>query len=305
MTTGNARLESCPVTLHGHRVGLRLAGDGPVLVLVHGMTSSSATWTRVGALLARRFTIVAPDLLGHGETVTAGGDYSLGAQATLLRDVLVALGHDRATLVGHSFGGGVAMQFAYQYPERCERLVLVGSGGLGLEVNLLLRLLTLAGAEFVLPIFCRRELADAANACARWARVVGLRPTAAAEEIWRGYSSLADARSRAAFFRTLRAVIGFEGQQVSAADRLALAANVPTLIVWGARDGIIPVEHAHRAHAEIPGSSLELFDHAGHFPHCEAPERFAQKVTDFVDSTEPACVTAHLLRAQLHGKTGA
>ena len=173
--------------LHGHRVGLRLAGEGPVLVLVHGMTSSSATWARAGALLAPRFTILAPDLLGHGETVTAAGDYSLGAQATLLRDVIVALGHERATIVGHSFGGGVAMQFAYQYPERCERLVLVGSGGLGLEVKMLLRLLTLAGAEFVLPIFCRRELADAANACARWARVVGLRPTAAAEEIWRGY----------------------------------------------------------------------------------------------------------------------
>jgi pimeloyl-ACP methyl ester carboxylesterase len=285
--------------LHGHRAGLRLAGAGPVLVLVHGMTSSSATWGRAGALLARRFTIVAPDLLGHGETMTAAGDYSLGAQATLLRDVIVALGHERATLVGHSFGGGVAMQFAYQYPERCERLVLVGSGGLGLEVNLLLRLLTLAGAEFVLPIFCRRELAGAANACARWARAVGLRPTAAAEEIWRGYSSLADARSRAAFFRTLRAVIGFDGQQVSAADRLRLAANVPTLIVWGARDGIIPVAHAHRAHAEIPGSRLELFDRAGHFPHCEAPERFAETVADFVDSTEPAQLSAELFRAQL------
>jgi pimeloyl-ACP methyl ester carboxylesterase len=294
------------VTLHGHRVGLRLAGEGPVLVFVHGMASSSAAWTRAGALLARRFTVVAPDLLGHGETVTAGGDYSLGAQATLLRDLVVALGYERATIVGHSYGGGVAMQFAYQYPERCERLVLVGSGGLGLEVNLLLRLLTLAGAELVLPIFCRRELADAANTLARWTRAVGLRPTAAAEEIWRGYSSLADARTRAAFFRTLRAVIGFDGQQVSAADRLALAANVPTLIVWGARDGIIPVEHAHRAHAGIPGSRLELFEHAGHFPHCEAPERFAQTVTDFVDATEPACASAHVLRAQLRGQnTGA
>jgi pimeloyl-ACP methyl ester carboxylesterase len=299
MTTGNTRLEPHSVTLHGHRVGLRLAGEGPVLVLVHGMTSSSATWARAGALLARRFTIVALDLLGHGETVTTAGDYSLGAQASLLRDVLVTLGHERATLVGHSFGGGVAMQFAYQYPERCERLVLVGSGGLGLEVNLLLRLLTLAGAEFVLPIFCRREVAEAANACARWARAIGLRPTAAAEEVWRGYASLADARTRDAFFRTLRAVIRFDGQSVSAADRLALAANVPTLIVWGARDGIIPVEHAHRAHAAIPGSRLELFEHAGHFPHCEAPERFAQTIADFVESTEPARMSAEVLRVQL------
>jgi len=287
------------VTLHGHRVGLRIGGEGPVVVLVHGMTSSSATWMRAGARLAERFTVVAPDLLGHGETTIGGGDCSLGAQAALVRDVLVALGHERATLVGHSYGGGVAMQFAYQFPERCERLALVGSGGLGLEVNLLLRLLTLAGAELVLPIFCRPGLADAAQTIAGWARSVGLRPTAAAEEIWRGYSALSEGPSRAAFFRTLRAVIGFDGQRVSATDRLRLAANVPTLIVWGARDGIIPVEHAHRAHEAIPGSHLELFEHTGHFPHCEAPERFARTIAEFVDSTEPARMSAEALRAQL------
>jgi pimeloyl-ACP methyl ester carboxylesterase len=299
-----ATLTSHPVMLHGHRVGVRIAGRGPVVVLVHGMTSSSATWTRAGRLLADRFTVVAPDLLGHGATVNGGGDYSLGAQATLVRDLLVALGHERATVVGHSYGGGVAMQFAYQYPERSERLVLVGSGGLGLEVNLLLRLLTVAGAELVLPIFCRPAFAEMASTLARLASAVGLRPTAAAEEIWRGYASLSGAGSRAAFFRTLRAVIGFDGQQVSAVNRLQFAANVPTMIVWGARDGIIPVDHARRAHAAIPGSRLELFEQVGHFPHCEAPERFARAIADFVDTTEPARVSAELLRAQAEAATG-
>ena len=287
------------VTLHGHRVGLRLAGEGPVLVLVHGMASSSAAWTPAGSLLAARFTVVAPDLLGHGQTAEPAGDYSLGAHATLLRDLLLVLGHERTTLVGHSFGGGVAMQFAYQFPELCERLVLASSGGLGREVNLLLRALALPGAEHVLRLFCRASLNEAGRSVVQWARRVGFGPTPAAEEIGRGYASLLDPRGRTAFLRTLRAVIGFDGQRVSAHDRLPLASEVPTLIVWGARDRIIPVEHAHRAHAAIAGSRLAVFEDAGHFPQCEAPERFARTVADFIASTEPARLSQQQLRARL------
>jgi len=292
-------MELQSVTLHGHRVGLRLAGEGPVLVLVHGMASSSAAWTPVSSLLAGRFTIVAPDLLGHGRTAEPAGDYSLGAHATLLRDLLLVLGHERATLVGHSFGGGVAMQFAYQFPELCERLVLASSGGLGREVNLLLRALAVPGAEHVLWLFCRAWLGDAGRSVVEWARRVGFGPTPAAEEIGRGYTSLLDPHGRTAFLRTLRAVIGFDGQRVSANDRLPLASDLPTLIVWGARDRIIPVEHARRAHAAIAGSRLEVFEDAGHFPHCEAPERFASTVADFVASTEPARLSPEQLRARL------
>src|SRR6059036_545127 len=164
------------VTLHGQRVGLRLAGEGPVLLLVHGMASNSAAWARVSSLLASQFTIVAPDLLGHGQTAKPAGDYSLGAHATLLRDLLLVLGHERATLVGHSFGGGVAMQFAYQFPERCERLTLVASGGLGAEVNLLLRALALPGAEHVLPLVCRAVFREAVESAVQWVRAIGLRP---------------------------------------------------------------------------------------------------------------------------------
>jgi len=292
-------MELHSVSLHGHRVGLRLAGDGPVLLLVHGMASSSAAWTAAGSLLAGRFTIVAPDLLGHGESAKPTGDYSLGAHASLLRDLLLVLGHQQATVIGHSFGGGVAMQFAYQFPDLCERLVLVGSGGLGREVNLLLRALALPGAGYVLGLFCRASLDDAARTLVEWARRVGFGPTPAAEEIRRGYASLTDAPSRAAFLRTLRAVVGFDGQRVSANDRLELASDLPTLIVWGARDPIIPVEHAWHAHAAIAGSRLEIFEGVGHFPHCEAPERLARTVSDFVTSTEPARLSQQQLRARL------
>src|SRR4051794_36290078 len=115
--------------LHGQRVSYRVAGSGPALLLLHGIANSSETWARVAPLLSDRFTVIAPDLLGHGESAAPRGDYSLGAHASGARDVATSLGHDRVTVVGHSLGGGIAMQFAYQFPERTERLVLVSSGG--------------------------------------------------------------------------------------------------------------------------------------------------------------------------------
>jgi pimeloyl-ACP methyl ester carboxylesterase len=280
------------ITLHGHSVAYRTAGDGPVVLLVHGMAGSSDTWRHVLPTLARRFTVVAPDLLGHGRTAKPRAEYSVGAHANLLRDLLIALGHERATLVGQSLGGGVVMQLAYQFPERCERLVLVSSGGLGREVSPLLRSLALPGAEQVFPLFCSPALRDAGNRVASWLGRSFLRPAPVAEEIWRSYAALADGDTRRAFFRTLRAVVDARGQTVSAIDRLYLAALVPTLLVWGGRDTLIPVAHAHATHAAIPGSRLEIFEDAGHFPHCEAPERFSATLVDFIDATEPAPLQA-------------
>jgi pimeloyl-ACP methyl ester carboxylesterase len=276
------------VTINGHDVAYRTAGDGPVVLLVHGMAGSSATWNHVMPALARRFTVVAPDLLGHGESAKPRSEYSLGAHANSLRDVLNALGYDRATLVGQSLGGGVIMQLAYQYPERCERLVLVSSGGLGREVNLLLRALSAPRAEQVLSLACTPGVREAASRVAAWLHRVGVRAGPAGEEMWRSFASLTDADGRRAFFRTLRAVIDLGGQTVGAADRLYLAAHIPTLIVWGARDLFIPVGHARAAHEAIPGSRLELFEDVGHYPHCEAPARFVDVLVDFIISTAPA-----------------
>ena len=278
------------VFIHGHRVGFRSAGQGPVILLLHGMAGSSATWRYVMPALAERFTVVAPDLLGHGESAKPRGEYSLGAHANMLRDLLNALGHERATFVGQSLGGGVAMQLAYQFPERCERLVLVGSGGLGREVNGVLRALTVPGAEYVLPLVCTPGVRDAGNRVAAWLRRAGLRAPVV-EEIWRSYTSLAEADTRQAFFRTLRAVVDVGGQTVSAGDRLYLTSQVPTLIVWGAQDRVIPVSHAVAAHGAMPGSRLAVFDEAGHFPHCEVPERFLETLVTFMTSTEPARVS--------------
>jgi pimeloyl-ACP methyl ester carboxylesterase len=276
------------IEIHGHRVGYRSVGSGPVIVFIHGMAGSSATWRFVVPSLGERFTVIAPDLLGHGDSEKPRGDYSLGAFASGVRDLLLALGHEHATVVGHSFGGGVAMQFAYQFPERCERLVLVSSGGLGDEVNLLLRLLALPGAELVLPLACTNWVHDAGVSVAGWLARIGLRTSPHLSEVWDGYGSLADAETRTAFVHTLRSVVDITGQRVSAADRLYLAAEMPMMIVWGDRDHIIPVHQGRATHDAIPGSRLEIFAGSGHFPHCEQPDRFCRVLNEFMDTTTPS-----------------
>lgn len=292
-------MDTREITLHGHRVTYRTAGEGPPLVLLHGITSSSETWAPVFDRLARRYRVVAPDLLGHGESAKPRGDYSPGAYASGVRDLLAALGHDHVTIVGHSMGGGVAMQFAYMFPERCQRLVLVSSGGFGREVTALLRAASLPGSEFVLPFVCNRGLLRLGAGVARLVDrlPVGLPP--AVSELGRSYASLTDARARAAFVHTLRSMVDARGQRIDASDRLYLAEELPTLIVWGERDGIIPVEHAYTAHELMPGSELEVLARSGHFPHQDEPVRFLDAVHGFIASTPPARLDASDLRSRL------
>ena len=278
--------------LHGHRVFYRSAGSGPVIVLVHGITSTSGTWANVLPYLAERFTVVAPDLLGHGESAKPRGDYSLGAYASAIRDLLFALGHERATFVGHSLGGGVAMQLAYQFPEHCERLVLVSSGGLGREITALLRAASLPGSEMVLPLLVNEQLVGAGRLVGRLLGRAGLRVHTDVGEVLRGHASLSDGEARSAFLHTLRTIVDARGQRVDATDRLYLAESIPFLIMWGERDPIIPVEHGRAAHGLVPGSRLEVFPGAGHFPHLDDPLRFVRVLTDFIDATEPAEVDA-------------
>ena len=280
----------------------RCAGEGPAIVLVHGITSTSATWERVMPYLATQFTVIAPDLIGHGRSAKPRGDYSLGAYASGVRDLMVALGQESATFVGHSLGGGIVMQLAYQFPERCERLVLVDSGGLGKEVNLLLRAATLPLSEVVLPLLASTRLLDAGRSVGRFLGRFGLHAGTDIAELARGHASLEDPGARAAFVHTLRTIVDPMGQRVSATDRLYLAENIPFLLVWGARDPIIPVEHGLAAHELVPSSRLELFEEAGHFPHLDEPQRFLDVLLEFIESTEPADVDADQWREML--KTG-
>jgi pimeloyl-ACP methyl ester carboxylesterase len=285
------------IELHGHPVTYHQLGEGPVVLLIHGITSSSRTWRSVMPRLAERHTVIAPDLLGHGRSAKPRGDYSLGAYASGVRDLLVALGIPRATVVGHSLGGGIAMQFAYQFPERIERLVLVDSGGLGGEVNLVLRAATLPGAEWVLPLLAAAPLRGVTARIGSVLGRLGARPSADLRGLAEGFESLGDASARGAFVHTARSVMDPAGQRVNATDRLYLSEAVPSMIVWGERDRMIPVEHGRAAHALMPGSRFETFPEGGHFPFNDDPDRFARLLEDFIATTEPAVFDDDDMRA--------
>jgi pimeloyl-ACP methyl ester carboxylesterase len=286
------------VTLHGHSVSYVQKGAGPVVLLIHGMAGSMETWRSVIDPLARNATVVAVDLPGHGASSPAGGDYSLGSLAAGLRDVLVALGHDRATLVGHSLGGGIAMQFSYQFPEMTERLVLVSSGGLGLEVNPALRAASLPGANLFLSVTAG-VTQRASGIAGRVLRATHSPSNLGLDELVRSYASLADADRRAAFLATVRSVVGLNGQTVAAKDRLYLARDLPVLLIWGAQDPIIPVEHARATHELLPHSTLVVFEHVRHFPQVEAPQEFVTALEEFCAATEPAVFDAATWRAHM------
>jgi pimeloyl-ACP methyl ester carboxylesterase len=291
-------------TIHGHRIAYRQAGTGPLVVLIHGITSDATTWSRVMPYLARRFTVLAPDMMGHGDSAKPRGDYSLGAHASSIRDLMASLGHRRATFVGHSLGGGVAMQIAYQFPELCERLVLVDSGGFGREVSPLLRAAALPGSEFVLPLLAASRLNRAGQLAADLLSKLGLRMATDISEMARGHATLSDAGARAAFVHTLRSVVEPSGQRIGASDRLYLARHLPLMLVWGERDTIIPVSHAYDGHERLPGSRLEIFQRSGHFPQLDEPERFIDLLADFVETTEPAAIDLALWRELLEAGAG-
>lgn len=274
------------MTIHGHEVSYRRAGTpgNEAILLIHGLAGSSKTWDATIDDLADDYDVIAPDLLGHGESAKPRGDYSLGAFASGLRDMLAMLDVASVTVVGHSFGGGVAMQLAYQYPHLIDRLVLVGSGGLGREVSPLLRMLALPGAEYLMPLGIPGFIVDRASNVGRFLGRKNIRSERLGE-LWRGYASLAGAENRRAFVKTMRGVIEPGGQTVNATDRLYLAARVPMMIMWGDRDGVIPVEHGIRAHHAVENSRLEILSGVGHFPHVEAPEKFTASLLDFMSAT--------------------
>ena len=289
------------IVLHGKRIVYREAGDtGPVVVLIHGMASSSSTWDPVLPLLGEHCRVVAPDLLGSGGSAKpVTGDYSLGAYASTVRDVMAALDIDRATIVGHSLGGGVALQFAYQFHDRCDRLVLVSAGGLGKEVHAILRAATLPGFDLLLRAATSPWARNAGRAAGGWLRRIGFHPGTDFEQAGTSLAALSDGETRAAFIKTIRSVIATGGQRVSANDRFYLAAAMPTLVIWGERDRIIPVDHATAAHEQIPGSYLRIIAGGGHYPHRDAPRRFADAVAAFIADTEPADVSQQQWRELL------
>jgi len=283
----SAAFEEWQIELHGRRAVYRIAGGGPPVVLIHGMLNSSSHWQSVALELARDHTVLAPDLIGHGDSAAPRGDYSLGAHAASIRDLMAAIGIDRASIVGHSLGGGVAMQFFYQFPQRVERLVLVSSGGLGHEVSPLLRTAALPGVAPLLALTIQPRLIAAIGAAGRRMRERALGAGVHVQAIARALRPLENGDARLAFLNTLRSVIDVHGQRVSATDRLYLLESMPTMIVWGERDNTIPLEHGVRAHEAIPHSVFRTLPRAAHFPHLEDPDGLSRVLREFIANTRP------------------
>jgi len=276
------------VQLHGQPVSYFRAGEGPPIVLIHGITSSARTWREVMPGLAETHTVIALDLPGHGRSGKPRGDYSLGNYASGIRDLLSVLDIGRVTVVGHSLGGGVAMQFGYQFPNRIARLVLVDSGGLGNEVALYLRAATLPGAEYVIPLLFSSPARFTARAVGRALGRLGVKSSPNTRGLTEGMESLGDRDTRRAFLHTTRSVIDPWGQRVDARDRLYLSKGVPTMLIWGEKDRVIPIKHGQQAHELMPHSRFEILPGAGHFSHNADPERFVVLLNEFIAETEPA-----------------
>ena len=288
MSRRSTRPDLQHVTVHGHRRAYVRRGSGPAVLLLHGLACDHTTWDPVIDSLARTHTVIAPDLLGHGASDKPRADYSVGGYANGMRDLLTVLGIDTATVVGHSFGGGVAMQFAYQYPERTERLVLVGSGGLGPEVSPAIRAITTPGFQQAMGVLTLPGLRHATTTAMRLLAGSGVRQLRDLDEVADIYDSFADPRTRAAIRHVVRAVVDWRGQIVTMADRAYLTEAMPMCVVWGADDQVVPVDHAANARALAPTARIEVIPNAGHFPHKDHPERFVKIVRDFIRTTAPS-----------------
>ncbi|MFD4327361.1 alpha/beta fold hydrolase [Nocardioides sp. NPDC058538] len=274
--------------IHGYRRAYRIGGEGSAIMFIHGIGDSSRTWDDVLPLFAENHLVIAPDLLGHGDSDKPRADYSIGGFANGMRDLLAVLDVERVTLVGHSLGGGIAMQLAYQYPQLVDRIVLVSNGGSGNGVSTWLRLATLPLAPELLKLLrlpiSRTGVSVSLALLRRLDHDLGVD----APDLTRIVDALPDGPSRQAFARTLRAVVDWHGQVVTMLDRCYLASDVPMLMIWGDRDGVIPYRHAGQAQAALPQAALEVFDGAGHFPFRSDPERFTTVVERFIRETVPA-----------------
>lgn len=288
-------------TIHGYRRAYRIAGSGPALLLIHGIGDNSTTWSTVQSKLAQRFTVIAPDLLGHGQSDKPRADYSVPAYANGMRDLLSVLDIEKVTVVGHSLGGGVAMQFAYQFPQLVDRLILVGAGGVTKEVNIALRVASLPLGGEALALLRLPFVLPALQAVGKAAGTVFGSTGVGRDlpDVLRILRDLPEPTASSAFTRTLRAVVDWRGQVVTMLDRCYLTESVPVQLIWGEQDVVIPVSHARMAHAAMPGSQLEIFRRSGHFPFHDDPDHFVEVVERFIDASEPAVYDQTALRELL------
>ena len=264
---------------------VELRGQGAPLVLLHGVGSSIDSWGDIPQRLAAQGrTVVAVDLLGHGGSSAGNGDFSLGSHASAVRDLLDHLGHEGPLhIVGHSLGGGVALQFAYQFPDRIASMTLVSSGGLGPDVGAPLRAASLPGSELVLRAVCSRSIVRTMSRSGVVLGSVGIRPKMLTSRSIAKLEALRDGRRLAGFLSTVRSVVGPDGQRVCALDKMQGLDPHRVLIVWGDRDPMLPMAHGLEAHERLPGSRLVVVPGAGHHPHNDDPDLVTRELLVHTD----------------------
>ena len=287
------------VTLHGHRRAFVKAGSGPALLLLHGLACDHTSWDPVIKDLAKRYTVIAPDLLGHGLSDKPRADYSLGGYANGMRDLLTVLGVERVTVVGHSFGGGVAMQFAYQFPERTERMILLAPGGFGPEVSPFIKLIQAPGWEPLMHLLTQPGIRHVSTAAMRTLASSGVGRARDLAEVADIMESWKDPRTRFAIRHLVRAVIDWKGQIVTMTDRAYLTETMPMLVIWGRDDQVLPVRHVNTAASLASQAVTEVFPNSGHFPHKDHPDRFVKVVNHFMKSTVPSTYSRARVRSLL------
>ena len=270
-------------TVCDHRMSYVTGGSGPPMVLLHGLGANCFTWRFTLPTLTQHNTIYAPDMFGCGESDKAGMDYSLDAMADYVNGFMEAVGLHSAIFVGHSLGGGITMQYCHRHPGHAERIVLVSSGGMGRDLHWLLRISTLPGANSVIG-----AMADPRTRLPQISRTMEQRRMQQlAQEFDPNTPTMLDRfqsyETRQAFLGMLRGVGGLQGQRVSALDHLT-ELTVPVLLIWGARDGTIPVSHGKQAASIIPLAHLEVLPNCYHRPQIEAPQKFCELVLNFLQS---------------------
>jgi pimeloyl-ACP methyl ester carboxylesterase len=281
--------EALEVTLHGHLVSyIQETGAGTPVLLVHGVGSSIETWGEIPQLLNRDGRpVVAVDLLGHGGSSLGNGDFSLGANAAVLRDLLHHLGYERAHLVGHSLGGGICLQFSYQFPDMVESLTLISSGGLGPQVGLYLRAATLPGADLVIATATRPGLLSIADKVRGRLVARGVESEVLSARVMDRVKALSEPKRRKAFLATVKSVVGPRGQTVSALEKMKSLDGRKVLIIWGDKDNMIPIAHGYQAHEILEGSTMVVLPNAGHQPHVNEPYEVAQAIQSHLVLVSP------------------
>ncbi len=274
------------LTMHSRRVRGHLLhwaemGTGPAIVLLHGICDSHRTWLKAAPLLARNHRVIMLDLAGHGLSDRPNASYALEWHARLVGTWLDALGLAEVDVVGHSYGGGVALWMALlNIKTRIRKLALVAAGGLGKDVSFGLRL---AALPLIVEHLGQPFMARATRIAMR----VIANKIFDRNEVTHLAAMNAAAGSARAIARTLRDVIGLRGQQRHIRDRQEdLAALPPVGLFWGDRDPVIPMSHGTQAQEIFGGAQLTRFSACGHFPHREQPREFAAALERFIVGAE-------------------